>query len=354
MKRNFISWTPALLLAAVIALPLVVVAVARSSAGGELDELSQRAEPVLGTLTARTITDERRISVQITWTEGTPLRAPSWSGVVTEVSAAPGDVLRTGSPILEVSGVGRIAAATAAPFYRRLESGNTGKDVADLNAMLTTLGLIQTGAHGDTDTFTSATAAGVRKLAESLGATGQVFDPAWVVWLPREEYELGRLAAVVGAPAPAPGAELAQEKGTIAAAAVAAANSVDSLDLDPAVEWVAILRDREFSVDPVGPAIATTAFAELAAGLDERPERIDGSVRRREELEVFALPSSAISTGQSGLCIWLADESGYRAVAVEALSARGGVTNIARAAGLTTHVAVLANPAQVLDNPQCP
>ena len=52
------------------------------------------------------------------------------------------------------------------------------------------------------------------------------------------------------------------------------------------------------------------------------------------------------------LCLWLPEGKTYRPVTVSIAGARGGVTNIA--SGLDASQQVLANPAQVLDNPQCP
>jgi hypothetical protein len=58
-------------------------------------------------------------------------------------------------------------------------------------------------------------------------------------------------------------------------------------------------------------------------------------------------------TNEKGtLCLWLAEGKAYRAVSVTVAGARGGVTNIA--SGLEASQQVLSNPAQVLDEPQCP
>lgn len=80
---------------------------------------------------------------------------------------------------------------------------------------------------------------------------------------------------------------------------------------------------------------------------------IPALIRRRTPLQALAIPSSSVMTNAAGtLCVWLPEDKGYRAVTVTIAGARGGVTNVAT--GLEASQQVLANPAQVLENPQCP
>jgi hypothetical protein len=145
-----------------------------------------------------------------------------------------------------------------------------------------------------------------------------------------------------------------REAGVLVRATLAAANTNEALSLDPSAEWVADVREARYRVTAAELAFPPAVLADLAAALPEAPERLEGSVQRAQPLDVFALPSSAVMAGESGLCIWTLDGSEYRPIAVTALSARAGVTNIARETGLSLQTAVLANPSQFLEAPQCP
>jgi hypothetical protein len=319
------------------------------------DASTPDGEPVLGALTERTILDERRITATLDWELGEPLRAPPWTGIVTSIPPHLGDTIETGDIVVEISGVRRTAAATAAPFYRALTAGDSGNDVAQLNTLLVTLGHLDPAlAASAGNTYAGATTAAVGRFAEAIGASGNTFQPGWIIWLPHEQYRIGEIAVSLGAPAPPPGTEIMREAGVLVRVTLAAANANEALSLDASAEWVAVFREARYRVTAAELAFPPAVLADLAAALPDAPERIEGSVQRGQPLDVFALPSSAVMAGEVGLCIWTLDGKEYRSIPVRALSARAGVTNIARDGGLSLQTAVLANPSQVLEAPQCP
>lgn len=345
------------------AAPIVIALLAPLALLGAMSWLDEDTPPesvrtaaaaVLSEAQARTLLDEKPVAASLTAREGASIVAPAWAGLVVASYLAPGTVLTTGSGVANVGGVVRMAARTGAPFYRPLRTNDSGADVADLNRLLLKLGHI-TALPEPADRFTLATAAGVRSLERGLGVTAPTgdFDPGWVVWLPFEPFEAGESSLVTGAPAPAPGQSLAKEPSRLLRVTLAAANPGEALALDPMVEWVFVTNRQRFGVDPRTLELEAAALPEVQKLLKPKQERLDGLVQRAEPLNVVAIPSTAVQVGRGGdLCAWVPESAGYRAVPVKVASARASVTNVTE--GLSAGARVLANPADVLDAPQCP
>src|SRR4029078_13495792 len=98
----------------------------RRGTADSLDAVDTHVAPEVVAPTQRTVADEHRVAGGPTWAEGTPLRAPGWQGVVTGGAGEPGDAVRSGTVLMEVSGVPRMAVASQRPFYRQLRQGDTG------------------------------------------------------------------------------------------------------------------------------------------------------------------------------------------------------------------------------------
>lgn len=310
--------------------------------------------PVVSEAQPRTISDEKRIAGVPTTIEGRALRLNLRGGLVTALPIAAGATLSTGSPVVEVDGVMRVAVRGDAPFYRTLESGDTGPDVATLNALLVKLGHLAALPKPETS-YTSATSQAVRAFEKALGVapTTGVFDPALVVWLPSEPFEVGVVNLELGAQAPAAGTVALSEAPRLAKVTLSSSNQGEPLALDPAVEWVLVIGKERFAIDPVKLEVAEADLPRLQKLLKPKQERIDGLVQRATPLNVLAVPSTAIQVGRAGaLCAWLPDGTTYRAVTVTTAGARAGVTNVVT--GLAAGSRVLANPADVLEAPACP
>jgi len=131
------------------------------------------------------------------------LVAPSLSGLVEQVSVAPGAVITSGTPVLLAGGISRIAFATERPFARPLARGIAGPDVPMLNGLLASMGM----PAGSGTAVGSQTEAGIRALGRSLGAGNAVttFDPGWIVFLPITQMTVTSTSLIVGAPVPAAG-----------------------------------------------------------------------------------------------------------------------------------------------------
>jgi peptidoglycan hydrolase-like protein with peptidoglycan-binding domain len=106
-------------------------------------------------------------------------------GIVTGVSVSPGDEVSQGRVLYTVNLRPVVIAQGTVPAFRSIESGTRGQDVAQLQSMLTALGLYRGPADGVAGT---ATVAAIGAWQKSLGedATGSVAygDVVFVSTLP--------------------------------------------------------------------------------------------------------------------------------------------------------------------------
>lgn len=156
--------------------------------------------------TAVDAAQEQPAIVLLRWDHDRSLVAPAFGdSLVQQVLVGPGTALATGTPVVRVGRVTRIAASTGQPFDRPLQVDDVGSDVEALNRMLEELGY----ESSDGDRYTVSTLRGVVDLAEHLGAGYQeTFDPGWVIFMPSATATVERVSLVVGAPAPPPGTEI--------------------------------------------------------------------------------------------------------------------------------------------------
>lgn len=95
-----------------------------------------------------------------------PVGISGGGGTVTGIDVAAGDSISAGDVLFRVDLRPVVAAEGAVPMFRDLGLRSTGEDVAQLQALLTTLGLFEGEIDGS---FGSSTQAGVRRWQDSLG-----------------------------------------------------------------------------------------------------------------------------------------------------------------------------------------
>ena len=335
-----------------VAAPLAVLLAVRTGSAGEPSAFRVSASPLLSSPTPRTITDERQVRIVATALPGPEVAAGPANGTVTAVGVAPGDPLVDGAILFQVDGVDRIGFASSIPFYRPISPGTRGPDVTELHRLLVLKGLVE-DPPDDPGTATFATGQAIAGFSESLGAgRTTTFDPSWVVFLPAPDLVAASVSLKVGQPAPSQGAVIITTPGTVTSARLASGNQ-EPLNFAPGAEYVAIVDSEEFAIDTATQTIAEADLPRLPSPKETERDGIPALARRKVPLQALAVPSSSVMTNDRGaLCLWLPEDKGYRAVTVTIAGARGGVTNVAT--GLEASQQVLANPAQVLENPQCP
>ncbi len=119
--------------------------------------------------------------------------------IITRIFVRPGSTVRPGSVILEVAGQPLFVFAGAIPAYRDLVPGESGADVAQLQAGLGWLGF---GTGGDTKgTFGLGTASAVADFYRSIGypvPAGSVVPLSQVMFVPQLPAQVVKLDQPVG------------------------------------------------------------------------------------------------------------------------------------------------------------
>jgi HlyD family secretion protein len=138
----------------------------RSAADRRSPSAGVLTAPVMSQVLTRTVV-VRGTVVTARTVAVTPAGAPGAPRlVVTRLGRRPGDQIRSGDVVIEVSGRPLIALPGAMPAHRDLRPGDTGEDVAQLQAALRSLGYPGGDPSG---TFGSGTKAAVAALYRGLG-----------------------------------------------------------------------------------------------------------------------------------------------------------------------------------------
>lgn len=318
------------------------------------DSLAELDPPLVAVVEpAATVNYEQRTGVIVSpvWAPSAELYAPNWEGIVGDVQISAGHAIETGDAVATVAGVVRLGVATPEPFFRPLALGDIGRDVSWLNQTLLLLGHLDAAPAGEAQ-VSEDTLSAIESLAASLGVAGAaVFDPGWFIWLPQSGFAVESVGLVPGAPAPAPGTPIASGPRTLQGLLLRPIDG-SSLQFDPDGQYLLAVGDADFPLDASG-AVPQESLAEVAGALDPAAETLAGSVHRAVPLAVWAVPTAAVMTGQSGrLCVWVSGADGYRPLEVRVRAARAGVTFVDPAAADGTPI--LYNPAMVLADAGCP
>lgn len=336
--------------------PLAVLLGFRYFSNDALDPVTFGREPLVVAASSREVRDLQRVNLTLRWDPGAVIRAPSWSGTVTAVYVHPGTEVELGSRVLRIDGVDRVAFPSQSPFYRPLEQGNRGWDVAMLHELLRAMGFIDS-VPSDSELLSFATALAVEAYNEYLGIPGsRLFDPTTVIWLPFAPFPLASLDAELGALAPSPGNAIGLGPAKLISATLQAQHSEERISLQPGVSYVLVKRNVRLAFDRESVSLPAESLAMLAETVDPLAEQTDAVIEREAPLEVVSVPSTAIvANGKGELCAWVMDATSgvsFRPVDVTLAGGQAGVTNVA--AGLRVEDDVLANPSDVLDEWECP
>lgn len=241
------------------------------------------------------------VDLGFAWRQPDELLAPAWAGTVQQVFIKQGDQMSSGTPVVQIDGVTRLAWNTPGVFYRPLGRGDVGEDVVWLKSILSARGFAQT----QTTAVDAAALRGLRGLADSLGVRDSArvvaFDPAWLVYLPREPLDVAELSITAAAPAPAAGTPIATSALTLDGAALLQ----QGLATDPQQESESAPTPSDLERLIASGGVAARAGEELRyAGevlvLDETRQRLDA--------ESVATLSTQVPSGSTGLIVQLNEE----------------------------------------------
>lgn len=330
----------------------MLLLVLRVALSDNLEQVNIPPVPVVVEPETTQVTDERVAIGGLVWDEPDALLAPAWDGVVTAVHVSPGVVVQNGDPVLAIDGVTRVAVDATQPFWRAIQRGDRGEDVAEAQRFLASQGLYTGAIDGR---YRRATAKATAAWQAGLGvrkASG-IFDPKLVVWLSSPQLRVATTSVRVGMPAPAQGTVVAAGLPKLAIAELLT-NEDRPIDLDRPEDWVFIYAGRDFDIERVQPArLATRDLPELSALIAPEQPAVEGLVRRIDPQAALMIPATAVMTNIDGdTCVWVPDGDQFeaRAVVIE-----DGATSRARILdGLLAHDRVLVNPGIVLAASSCP
>lgn len=330
-----------------IAVPAALLVWMRLGTEDRLAELEPPPQPIVAAASEVVVDEQQAVNLAVVWGESAEAVAPPWSGTVTALQATPQSTVATGDVVLTIDGVDRIAAATPGPFFRSLGRNSVGDDVAQLQDLLIALG------HYDgtlTGTYDAATLAAVNRLATDLGIPrpNGTFDPAWLIWLPEEPFEVDRVETSVGSPAPSPGAPLLVGPSVIVSVT---ASSSDGRAMTLEGQWMLEVEGQ--TLDLVDAVFDDEALLALTAIAEPGATDLFGRVRKAGVAPVVEVPAATVTSNASGnLCVWVPDGEGYTA---RAITVDGGrIARVHITAGLEAGEQVLLNPNEVLGSPSCP
>ena len=314
-------------------------------------QVAPLVQPVAAEITARNFSDSISVDLALKWSDGESVRAPAWSGIVTGAPSSTSQPIASGTHVVQIDGIWRVAAHTAAPFYRTLGEGDRGDDVAALNGLLRLLGF-NSGSGSD---WTSRTRRGVESFASSISVPKGLsarFDPSWVLWLPSETFAASSTDFRVGDPAPAQGVPVLTGHPVAVSSLISAVGVTIPSGKDQ--EWS--LSMGELSVPYSGSADHPIAdFRSLDAVSQGKPEKLKAVLRQANPVRAWGVPSTAIVTGAQGeTCIYthqVSEASRWIARKVRVVGGDVGRTQVSGT--LATHISVLANPTDILGKDPC-
>lgn len=312
-----------------------------------------------------------------TWDSRTSVRAPAWSGLVTQVPAALGDTLSPLEVVVQIDNIDRLGWHADKPFYRLLGANTTGEDVDELQSLLVELDLLDESSTGIVD---QATGDAVAELSVLLGLSrpARVFDPGWIVHLPSPELKIAAVNIEVGMAAPATGSELFTASPELLSGRLLDENG-SPLNLEE--DWEIVVGDHVFPLSDNGdmsdtvleeiepflqelrPLTGTTTPSATsgAANQPESEEQIRSgiSVQRTEGIEAARIPLNSIIPGnENGVCVQVIKASPAsealrtQSVPIEVLpiDIQPGVVLVT---GLPANAVIIANPGQIPGQGTC-
>ncbi|UJP09309.1 hypothetical protein L2X99_12810 [Microbacterium sp. KUDC0406] len=278
-----------------------------------------------------------QLGLSLTWSPPPAIVAPAWDGVVQAVYVKVGDVISSGSSLTKIQGVDRIAYGSREPFTRPLEVGMEGADVAELNSLLESRGL----RHASAARFTWETRIGVREFAKSIGAgeSVAVFDPSWLVYLPRS-VTVNELALVVGAPAPAAGQHLVEPKAEVSSAAVVDVETAKGLLQSEEGTTIAVvpvpegaeveLAGEPLTLDDKRTAIASASLKTVQSHVSNEAKATIIDTIAKSPTNLWVLPSTSVYVDSQGTtCVTVKRDSRVSGLRVDIRGVQQTSTSVA-------------------------
>jgi peptidoglycan hydrolase-like protein with peptidoglycan-binding domain len=292
-----------------------------------------------GTVRANTADSTRDVVLALEWHAASSVAAPEWSGLVQSVQVTPGAPLNSGDVFARVGGVDRVACATTYPMEGPVEVGARGQDVSTLQECLESAGY---DVAADKGSYGQATRDAVAALTAKTGADsgkGQVFDAAWLVFLPEDGYLQQTVDLLVGAPAPQAGSVIATSAAELTRAALTDAAYADNAliyapaegeeasasgmpeaePLTAGTDDVLRLAGTEIALDDARDQVAEEALPKLRSLVEIGAVAVEAVLARPPGAGELVIPAAAVVAAENGTVCVLRVEDGLEPVRVEVL-----------------------------------
>lgn len=347
------SFGKLLLIVLAYALPIGLIIWLQWRTSERLEEIDPPPTPLESSVTSQDFRDRRAVRITPSYSTPASLLAPGWSGTVTAAPLTPGATVSTGTAVLQVDGIDRLAYAADAPFHRPLSLDATGPDVIQLREVLQHLDFL--AGSVSSRTYDDTIADGVQRLARSVGvdATGETFDPAWLVWLPSEPFVVEHVEATVAAPAPSPGQPVVVAASQLLGIALTDTSNAELTD--PAGAWTLSVGGTDLPL--VDGRLDAGGLAKLDELTGPDAEPLSGELFRSDPRQALTVVASAVVAGADDhFCVWRridrSEPPDYGAQIV-ALG-EGTASTVEIVSGLAAGDTYLVNPAEALDDATCP
>jgi hypothetical protein len=280
-------------------------------------------------------------TITFEWTEDRAVESRKLDGLVTDIFIEPGQVIESGTPILEIDGVARLALVGGRPFHRTLGPNDAGLDVIALDALLLELGIaeVSTLRRG---AFSGSTTEAVRRLATLIGSTDRSgrFEPSWFVFLREDETSVGVVDVGIG-DSISTGDQIYGTPQQLRSATVIPSGPASSKALISDGPVIVTLGERSVELPsleldlPTVLADLTDSGWAIPPDTQQRMVVVDGiKVRRAEAVSFGSVPAAAVLTDQdASSCVIVAlNDGSYEPVEFDpAPNTEAGVVLVAAA-----------------------
>ena len=319
-----------------------------------LDPLEQESLQTVLALT-REHDDPLAVNVRVTLAEPSAITSPFHGGVVSALYVSADEEIAHGDRVVQIDGIDRLAIKSSVPFWRDLSLGDTGEDVAALQAFLIHRGGLDLDGEEPDGKYGPATAAAVRQLSLDLGYSSSTPDMRsdWFLWMPELTIVVSDIQFSVGSPPPPAGSTLLSSTQSVVDARILGPDGQPVLRSD-GLPRTLLLGDVELAVVVVDGMVVIEAPEFLDVALVDDQLTVRGSLSLRTPVRLVTLPASAVITGVSGTTCVLVGESPDRIVdrTVNVVSSSGNQAELATGT-IRESEPVVVNPRVALPGVGC-
>lgn len=293
----------AVVVAAALIAPLVAGATLAIVAASQSPlESAAEAAPLIGTIESAERSEDVQVAIAVEFAP-TPVVVAPTSGVVTSMHFAVGDEVSTGTRLVTINDRDLVAYSSAAPLYRDISRGETGRDVSTAQELLSALGFAPGAVDGRAGWATERAIIAFNK-AHGYGPNNAVLSLGSLGWIGTGPVTVGSAKTVLG---------MTVSQGDAIFEGVASAVAImvtepPALPSDAPLELVVsgTMAAYEPGSGRISDATSVAAIAAIVGTATDRP----GTLRLVDPVRVGAVPASSVVTDSTGASCIFADVEG--------------------------------------------